>query len=158
MEPFYRYALGLALVFLAAAFVAYRYRDDRLARAAFAVAINWFFGVGLNVATGITDGWWFNIVIDALAATVILWRPAGRFQSILGVTYCIQIAMHCGYGLNMLLHNAVDPMLYYDILTGIAWAQLAVLGGWVAWIWSDPRRARRNSVADRTRGQGMAEP
>jgi hypothetical protein len=157
MLPFYLYASGLMAAAAIALATAIRHDNAQLARSVLAVTANWLAGVGFNLATGITDGWWFNIAIDAAAAAVIMYRPASRPQSILGVTYCVQIAMHCGYGLLNLLHQPVDPMPYYNWLTGIAWVQLLILGGWSGGLWFDLRWARGNPDIARAGVQNMDE-
>jgi hypothetical protein len=162
MTALYLYALGLGVAIAAAGFTSLRYPNGQLVRSMAAVALNWMLGLAFNFGTGITDGWWFNICIDIAAAVVILYRPAGRWQAALGVTYCIQIAMHCGYGL-LAIKGATDPMAYYNWLTGIAWLQLLVVGGWCGGVWSgrgsvDRDRAGGDSSAAGAGAHGMEEP
>lgn len=150
MGPLLMYATGLAAATFIAALTVRKFPNGQLVRCAAALAVNWLFGVAFGLLTGITDGWWFNILIDSAAAFVILWRPAGKWQAALGVTYCAQIAMHIGYGF-LSLRQANDPMPYYDWLTWVAWAQLLILGGWCGGIWlrHSRRRGARLANADR---------
>jgi hypothetical protein len=161
MLPFYLYALGLAVAICAAGLTVRRTFDAQLLRSLGAVVVNWLIGTAFAFGTGITDGWWFNICIDTGAAAAILFRPAGRWQAALGVSYVVQIAMHCGYGL-LSMRGAQDPMAYYNWLTGIAWLQLLILGGWCGGIWrggiADRDRAGGSSPASRAGAHGMEEP
>lgn len=150
------YALLLAVAFYTASTIAFQLQDWQLLRSAIAVLANWAFGIAFNYTTGITDGWWFNICIDTGAAAAILWHPAGRWQAVLGVTYCVQIAMHLGYGVVLLLQQTPDPMAYYHWLTVIAFAQLVVLGGWTGGALVSSRNSRVESV-DRKGAAGLEE-
>jgi len=99
-------------------------------RSMLAITGNWLLGLGFIALTGWTDCWLYNIVIDTAAAIAILWRPAGRAQAMLGVSYCVQIAMHTGYGAALLRYGSAEKFIYYDRLTTVAWAQLLIMGGW----------------------------
>lgn len=133
MNPMSAYAMGLAtallFVFVAARLTQARWGDP-LPRTALAILGNWIAGLVMSIPGGITDAWAWNIAIDGFAAFVILWRPAGRWQSLLGVSYCAQIAMHIGYGALLLTDQQPDQWSYYDALTRVAWVQLALLGAW----------------------------
>ncbi|MEI9850020.1 MAG: hypothetical protein WDN24_03095 [Sphingomonas sp.] len=126
------------------------YPDARLARGALVVFANWVLGTVFALATRITDGWWFNMLIDAGAAAVILWRFAGRWQIALGLTYCVQVAGHLFYGW-MLSRDAAAPWPYYSWLTAIAWLQLMLIGGWSWDVWRRSSAAARAAEASRAR-------
>lgn len=143
------YTIGLILVgafALATGAVLWR---EQLLRSCAAVVANWMIGTAFITLTGWTDCWGFNIILDAATATLVLWHPASRMQALIGVSYCVQIAMHIGYGtakIDLFVIGArADPWKYYDALTAIAWIQLALLGGWGSglWLWR---------IADRRRG------
>lgn len=90
---------------------------------------NWVLGLGFVALSGDTTPWAFNILIDGLAAAIILTRPAARFQSILGGFYLVQVSISCGYGLNE-IKDMNDPLVYYAMVSCIGWLQILVLGSW----------------------------
>lgn len=132
--PFLFYGVGLAVAMVAASLTVTAFPDWQLARAALAVFANWLLGTLFAMASGVTDGWWFNILIDTGAAAVILHRMSSPWQALLGVTYCVQIAMHLAYSW-LSVDGAADAMTYYAWLTRIAWAQLALLVIWSVELW-----------------------
>ena len=67
------------------------------------------------------------MIVDAIAAWVILWHPAGRFQSLIGLTFLLQIGVHAGRLLNG--ENA-DMFNYWLGLSLLAFLQLGLVGGW----------------------------
>lgn len=147
MLAFYLYALGLVVACAATGLTVRRIYSWQLLRSMAAVALNWLVGTAFAMTTGITDGWWFNIGLDALTAVVILYHPAGRWQAALGVSYCFQLLMHIGYGARVVFASGADAMSYYDWLTGIAWIQLLILGGWCGGLWVSGTRRRRGRSA-----------
>lgn len=83
-----------------------------------------------------------NIITDALAASLIMMRPAGRFQSVLGATFIIQVVIHAAFLLRVALTGSADEVVYYENLTIWAYIQLGVVGAWNGRIWWG--RFRRN--------------
>jgi hypothetical protein len=77
--------------------------------------------------------------IDAIAATVILFHPAGKAQSAIGLTFLLQIGVHAGRVLN---GSQADLNLYWWGLSILAFLQLAIIGGW----WVHERLSRRGAV------------
>lgn len=69
------------------------------------------------------------MAVDGLAATVILFHPAGKAQSLIGLTYLLQIGVHAGRLMN---GDQADFWLYWLSLSILAFLQLLILGGW--WI------------------------
>ncbi len=146
--PFLFYGMGLAGAMVAASMTVTAYPDTRLARGAVVVFANWVLGTVFALVTGITDGWWFNIAIDALAAGAILYRLAGTWQAALGLTYCLQIAMHIAYALLTAKGDAL-PLSYYGALTAIAWLQLLLVAGWSGDTWLRRSTHERNRAGPR---------
>lgn len=144
--PFLLYGVGLAGAIVAASLTVTVHPDWQLARAALVVLVNWVLGTVFVLATGITDGWWFNIPIDLLAAAAIFHRLAGRWQAALAATYLVQLAGHAFYGW-MAMRGDAAPWAYYGWLTAIAWLQLLLIGGWSADIWRRRGGARTSSEA-----------
>ncbi|MEZ0243320.1 MAG: hypothetical protein ACAH11_08090 [Sphingomonas sp.] len=147
--PFLLYGFGLAGAMVAASLTVTAFPNWQLARAALVVFANWVAGTVFALATDITDGWWFSIAIDALAAVAILYGLSKQWQVALGLTYCLQIVMHLAYG----LLPATGPWPYYSALTAIAWLQLLLVAGWSGEIWL--RRPQPGTDASAPKG---AEP
>jgi hypothetical protein len=129
--PFLLYGCGLTAAMLAASLTVSAYPNWRLACAALAVFVNWVVGTTFAMTSGVTDGWWFSLAIDAAAAVAILYGLSSQWQVALGLTYCLQIAMHIAYAALPL----GDPWPYYSALTAIAWLQLMMVVGWSGDIW-----------------------
>lgn len=67
------------------------------------------------------------ISIDALACLVITWHPAGRWQSVVGLSYILQIGVHIGRIFNG--ENA-DITSFWWGLSLLAVLQMILVGGW----------------------------
>lgn len=118
-------------------------RPDALLRCLLAVVAVWCAGYAYGEVVGDYTHWQANIVIDGLAAVMILRHPSGKVQAALGGTYAVQAVMHSSYGLRDML-SVPDPVAYYEMLTIVAYAQLAILGVWAGGIW-------RRALVDRWR-------
>lgn len=98
---------------------------------------------------------WFMIALDGTACRVITWRPAGRWQSIIGQSFLLQIALHAGRILN---GSNADMNLVWDGLTLLAFVQLALVAGW--WLHEKRDRHRPNrfldTVVDQAGSSGLA--
>jgi len=131
------YASGLFCVALLAGFTGWRRKEVRwqIWRVGFVLAANWFLGFVFVTQTGNYTPWIFSLLIDALAAFAIMYRPAGKIQGLIGLTYFFQIAGHIAYGGRGLIGLETDPLYYYDALTFVAWVQLLAVGAWGAGIW-----------------------
>lgn len=70
------------------------------------------------------------MLVDTIAAAVVLIRPAGKAQALVGVTYLVQIGFYAGRLLNG--ENADINNLWLG-LTVMAMLQLVLVGGW--WIY-----------------------
>jgi hypothetical protein len=79
------------------------------------------------------------IAIDAIACIVITWHPAGRWQSVVGLSYILQIGVHIGRVFN---GDNADLVSFWWGLSILAVLQMFLVGGW----WIDgldlPRRWR----------------
>ncbi len=101
-------------------------------RTATAIFLNWALGTAFVMATGIYDAWWFFMAVDGLTAWAILYPPAGRMQALIGCTYITQILVHFVYSFS---NHAIAAYSYWEVLTGVAFVQLALLGGWIVGHW-----------------------
>jgi len=161
MTLFIAYCVALAAAMAISLPTALARGDWALVRCALALLANWVIGMAISLFW--SDAWPSNIVLDAATAYIVLRKPAGKWQAALGVTYCIQIMAHLGYGVRILLGIGADAMEYYNNLTAIAFFQLFLLGGWsggraVALWWFDRRGPARGSAAPDPRHSGVAEP
>ncbi len=100
------------------------------------------------VAAWLLRGYWpgteyaaMMIGVDALACIAITWHPAGRWQSVVGLSYVMQIIVHIA---RIIRGADVDFDLYWWALSLLAFLQLFLIGGW----WAHGKfvgRRRRNS-------------
>lgn len=128
------YMTALALVSLLCLATWAFLRPSAVLRCLFAVLAVWCAGWAYGEYFNDFSHWQFNILTDGTAAVVILRRPAGKMQAALGGTYAVQVMMHVAYGARE-LWSKPDPVAYYDMLTLVAYAQLAILGGWCIGLW-----------------------
>lgn len=81
------------------------------------------------------------IGVDAIACIVITWHPAGRWQSVVGLSYVMQIIVHLA---RIIRGDNVDFDLYWWGLSLLAFLQLFLIGGW--WVHGKlVGRRRRNA-------------
>ena len=80
------------------------------------------------------------IGVDAVAALIITLRPAGKVQSLIGLSFIPQIGLHLGRFLNGAEANMV---MYFWGLSVLGFLQLGFLVGW--WFYDRIARHRRNS-------------
>lgn len=66
------------------------------------------------------------IVVDLLAAALVLRRPAGCAQKVIGLLFAWMVTFHCGF----IVSGQHDWVSYYDRQAAIGWAQLACLAAW----------------------------
>lgn len=118
------YLIGLAAALLAVFLLS---SDRRAHRVALVLAGNFLANELHYRVTGEAAAWWWFLGVDALSAWLVLARPVGRVQVYIGFTYLVQIGVHWAYALVGDTSVAYEYWLY---LTSIAWAQLALLGGW----------------------------
>jgi hypothetical protein len=86
---------------------------------------------------------WAMIAVDSAALAVITWRPAGRWQAIVGLSYILQIATHIG---RIAAAKNADMNSYWWGLSIIAILQLLLVGGW--WLNERSIRHRLRGCAD----------
>jgi hypothetical protein len=66
------------------------------------------------------------IAIDAIAAALIVARPAGLPQKLIGALFVCMVLFDLGFYLS----PQADAGLFFSVLTVIGWFQWAVLAGW----------------------------
>jgi hypothetical protein len=94
------------------------------------------------------------ILIDALACFIITLHPAGRWQSMIGLTYILQIGVHVG---RIARGENADINTFYWGLSLLAILQLLLLGGWMLHgIVGHPRWRRADPASPAPRRPGMA--
>jgi hypothetical protein len=149
------YMAALALV---GAFAVWRDHEP-MTRTALALVLNWLL-IGLFVMVSDTDDpWLWMMAMDFGTALLILKRPVSFVQGLLGVSYLLQITIHTGYALALLLRHPVGDAywavktLYLDTLGWIAWGQVAAL---FCWAGGHGRRIRDFLHLRRRRGDAAA--
>lgn len=92
------------------------------------------------------------IAIDLLAGALILVRPAGIAQRMIGLLFACMVMFHAGFWLATVV-NPITPSirLYLAAQRWVGWAQWAILLGWGAYdAWESlagRRRADRRALA-----------
>jgi hypothetical protein len=69
------------------------------------------------------------LAVDAIGGAIVLIRPAGKAQSIIGLTFLLQCGVHAGRILNS---QDADIYNYWLGLSILAFLQIVIAGGW--WI------------------------
>jgi hypothetical protein len=94
------------------------------------------------------------LVADALAAAVVLIRPAGRAQAAIGITFLVQMGFYAGRLLNG--DRADFDNLWWG-LSSMAFLQIVLVGGW--WLYERAPRRRHlpggGSVPASSHREGM---
>jgi hypothetical protein len=76
------------------------------------------------------------MAIDAVAAALVMVRPAGLPQRLIGALFVGMLMFDLGFYLS----PGADQVLFNGILTGIGWLQWAILGAWTGHdIWRNHR-------------------
>lgn len=75
-------------------------------------------------------GWY--IIVDTITAAIVLARPAGRVQAMIGTTYLAEISFHVAYA--VYLHRNgfqyATELCYWKLLFWTAMLQAAMIVGW----------------------------
>ena len=123
-------------------------------RTAMALLANWLAHVAYWYATHDPTPYFFSIGVDTITSVIILTRPAGRMQAMIGWTLLTQIMVGFGYALSVKTGGYVveAEQRYWQILDGIGLLQILLVGGW--WIGGLGRRflgyhPDRGSAGDR---------
>jgi hypothetical protein len=92
--------------------------------------------------------WWSAAVagLDLAAIRLVTWRPAGKFQSLIGWTFLLQAAAHSGRVIAELNHKIADMNSYWWLTTALAFIQLFLIGGWLIHDYLGHRSDDSNSV------------
>lgn len=137
-EPMRRTALTLLGVML----IAYAYQ---------------VFAPKLYPDAGGTDYSVFMILVNTLAASIVLRHWAGRWQAVIGCTFVLQIGTDTGRVASDIYFQATDMDAVYWMTVTLAYVQLAILGGW---FWDERTgylsKLTRRLSADPSRSGGMA--
>lgn len=72
----------------------------------------------------------FMVCVDALACKAITWKPAGKWQAVIGASFLIQIGAHLGRIGAELSNPAFNPDFFWWTTTIMAYAQLGLVAGW----------------------------
>lgn len=104
-----------------------------MVRTALALLANWAAHMAWWSLTADPSPYVFSIIVDTATAVIILTRPAGRMQALIGWSLLIQITIHFAYALHVLGGGyAVEAEArYWTWLDWIALAQIVLVGGGV---------------------------
>lgn len=133
-------------------------RGEPMRRTAWILVADMVFGYLYSFSFG--GGWdysLFMILVNALACVLITWEPAGRWQSLIGWSFILQIGTDTGRVASEINSGPTDIMFVYWVTTALAYVQLLLLMGW----WVDERagyssRIGANLPARKTRGASVA--
>lgn len=127
------------LVYLAALFVvsvmSFITGEKAMLRTVGALFGAWLLNWGYVMLTGSYTPWAWFTAVDTIAAAIILIRPAGKVQGLIGVCFLVQLAQHIGYGVNY-VENGYSwdaAMLHWQVQYGIGFIKLFLVGAWAAW-------------------------
>lgn len=132
------------------------WRTIAIMRCYIVIAAVWLAGLVYWSLTGDYTHAPLNIITDALAASIIMMRPAGRFQSALGATYVIQVVIHAAFLLRVALTGSADEVVYYENLTIWAFIQLGVIGVWNGRVWWGRLGRNRHKASVSSSAQSVA--
>lgn len=100
-------------------------------RTAWILVADMAFGYFYSFAIG--GGWdysLFMILVNSLACVLITWAPAGKWQSLIGWSFILQIGTDIGRIAAEINSGASDIMFVYWMTTALAYLQLLLLAGW----------------------------
>jgi succinate dehydrogenase hydrophobic anchor subunit len=101
-------------------------------RVSLALLTNWFAHMAWWMLTADPTPYIFSAVVDTATAVIVLTRPAGRMQALIGWSLLIQITIHFAYGLHVVMsdYSADAELKYWAWLDWIALVQIVLAGGW----------------------------
>ena len=74
------------------------------------------------------------IAIDIAAGAIVLARPAGEVQRLIGRCFVLMVGFHLGFALNLALGPVEGAdLFYYQANAATGWLQFAILLGWGLW-------------------------
>lgn len=112
-------------------------RDTRLTLTAAALFLNWAVNSVLVWATNDSLCWFGFLAVDYLTALAIIGMMAvaeerpSPWQILIAGVYVGELIAHSAYGYSS--QNVTVNWNYYWFLSYAAWAQLAMLGGWLTY-------------------------
>lgn len=106
-------------------------RGEPMSRTAWILVADMVLGYLYSFTLG--GGWdysAFMIFVNALACVFITWEPAGKWQSLIGWSFILQIGTDLGRVASEINTGHSDMMFVYWVTTGLAYVQLLLLMGW----------------------------
>lgn len=108
---------------------------DAPARAtAFVLLGNWAANTAVVAATSEYSPWPVFLVVDYLSALILLAMYQTSATKLICLTYAVQCIAHGAYGFVVMTHvNPLATYIYWWLLYCLAMAQVAIVGGMVAY-------------------------
>lgn len=124
--------LGFGIALTALSLLSFGAGRPAMLRTALALLANWLCQIIHYHFFQDPTPWVFDMAIDAVTAWVILLRPSGKMQAMLGWTFLFEISAHTAYGLLKLRHgyDYVEQLNYWEWLRNIARLQITMVGMW----------------------------
>lgn len=97
-----------------------------------ALFTNWLLCAIFSHVAGDVTNWVALAAIDYTTAVIIAVASARRWALTVVGLYALMLLAHVTFSMHETVGLAVSRRSYFDILTVLAWLQLAVTGGWIA--------------------------
>jgi hypothetical protein len=131
--------IGLAYIALLCALVFATFRRGepmrRTVLTLFAVMLTAYaYSFGVPKAIQEAHAWGYSLFmigVNAIACLAIVRHPATKWQSVIGWSLILQIGTDAGNVAAQLYYGASDVVYVYWATTGLAYAQLFLVGGWL---------------------------
>lgn len=97
-----------------------------------ALFTNWLLCAIFSHVAGDVTNWVALAAIDYTTAVIIAVASTRRWALTVVGLYALMLLAHVTFSMHETVGLVVSRRSYFDILTGLAWLQLAVTGGWIA--------------------------
>lgn len=128
MTSVWAYAAVLGVVTLIAAAKG----DAAMRRTVAAIFTAWALDSAFIGLTGIPTPWLWFIIVDTLAARVVLFHPRARLQGYVGACFVFQICVNLGYGVAYIRFGPgfERSLLRWEVIEALGYLKLMMIGGW----------------------------
>ncbi len=97
-----------------------------------ALFFNWILCATFSQVSNDPTNWTALAAIDYTTAVIIAVSSSRRWALVVVGLYAMMLVSHVTYSMHETIGLQISGRSYFDILTVLAWLQLATVGGWVA--------------------------